>query len=130
MGKMKKVLAELLELLADGDEEMVEKRIKSLRQDGLLVRVDSDEESEFYEDGNPAYTVTTQTNKLVFNNEIVYEWWASYSGFWGGGGTGWWINDDDTDLDSYVEDLLTHLDVEVERPDVPRPPITEDDDED
>lgn len=123
------IYEDLLELVADGDERSITDRVKTLLESGLVVKVESEDESEFYEDGDPAYTVTTQTNKLLFNGEVVYEWWASYSGFWGGGGTGWWINDDDTDLDPDVGQLLEYLEIDVRRPDVPQPPIDSDDED-
>jgi hypothetical protein len=129
MNKMHQIYEELLKLVSEGKEQKIKKKLKTLIDDGLLVRVDSDDESEFYEDGNPAYTVTTQTNKLVFDNEIVYEWWASYNGFWGGGGTGWWINEEDSNLDAVHADLLEYLDIGIKTPDVPRPPVKQDEDE-
>jgi len=123
------IYKDLLELASEGDEVAIRQRIKSLLEEGLAVKVESEDQSEFHEDGNQSYTETTQTNKLLFNGELVYEWWASYSGFWGSGGTGWWINEDDTDLDQDVEQLLEHLEVEVRRPDVPQPRLESDDDD-
>jgi hypothetical protein len=127
MGDIHDVYENLLQLTTEGDEVAIRKRIKSLFEEGLAVKVESEEESEFHEDGNQSYTETTQTSKLLFNGEVVYEWWASYSGFWGSGGTGWWINEDDTDLEQDVEQLLEYLEVEVRRPDVPQPRLESDD---
>lgn len=123
------IYEELLELVTDGDEEKIKDRVKTLLDSGLVVKVESEDESEFYEDGNQSYTDTTQTNKLLFNGEVVYEWFASYNGFWGSGGTGWWVNEDDTDLDPDVGQLLEYLEIDVRRPDVPQPPVDSDDED-
>ena len=123
------IYEELLELVNDGDEEKIKDRVKTLLDSGLVVKVESEDESEFYEDGNQSYTDTTQTNKLLFNGEVVYEWFASYNGFWGSGGTGWWVNEDDTDLDPDVGQLLEYLEIDVRRPDVPQPPVDSDDED-
>ena len=123
------IYEELLELVSDGDEETIKERVKTLLDSGLVVKVESEDESEFYEDGNQSYTDTTQTNKLLFNGEVVYEWFASYNGFWGGGGTGWWVNEDDTDLDPDVGQLLEYLEIDVRRPDVPQPRVDSDDED-
>jgi hypothetical protein len=129
MNNMHQIYEELLKLVSEGKEQKIKKKLKTLIDGGLLVKVASEDESEFYEDGHQSYTDTTQENKLYFNDEIVYEWWASYNGFWGGGGTGWWINEEDSDLDAVHADLLEYLDIEIKTPDVPRPPVKRDEDE-
>jgi hypothetical protein len=129
MNNMHQIYEELLKLVSEGKEQKIKKKLKTLIDGGLLVKVASEDESEFYEDGHQSYTDTTQENKLYFNDEIVYEWWASYNGFWGGGGTGWWINEEDSDLDAVHADLLEYLDIEIKTPDVPRPPVKQDEDE-
>jgi len=129
MNNMHQIYEELLKLVSEGKEQKIKKKLKTLIDGGLLVKVVSEDESEFYEDGHQSYTDTTQENKLYFNDEIVYEWWASYNGFWGGGGTGWWINEEDSNLDAVHADLLEYLDIEIKTPDVPRPPVKQDKDE-
>ncbi len=129
MDKVHQIYEELLKLVSEGKEQKIKKKLKTLIDGGLLVKVVSEDESEFYEDGHQSYTDTTQENKLYFNDEIVYEWWASYNGFWGGGGTGWWINEEDSDLDAVHADLLEYLDIEIKTPDVPRPAVKRDEDE-
>jgi hypothetical protein len=57
----------------------------------------------------------------LFNGECVYKWKDKYCGFWGGGGTGWWIDKLDSTSDFDIELILEKLELDLMPPDVPRP---------
>ena len=115
------LLKELMSLSEDGEDEKLTRRFEELCKQGVQIEVDvSTEAPEFFEEGGP-YTEVMQTCRLNIDGHCVYEWAETYTGSYGGGGTGWWIGKDHSELDSDVEDLLDALSLLPSRPEVPEP---------
>lgn len=115
------ILDELLELLGDGDLEALESRFQELEDSGVRIEVEVEEDDpEFVEDPS-SYTEVIQHCKLKINGVVMTEWETTYWGSYGGGGTGWWIDKNDPDLDMEIKDLLDELGLIPERPEVPEP---------
>ena len=98
-------------------------KVKSLQSDVLKIYVNSSEENQFYDDEELPYTETIQLNKLMFNDVAVYEWSNNYHGYYGSGGTGWWVDEAESSLKLEVHKLIELLEIEVKPPKVPKPPI-------
>ena len=99
---------------------------KSLQNKRLKIYVISNENSQFFDDEETPYTETIQLNKLMFDDVAVYEWSNTYHGYYGSGGTGWWVDDGESSLTLEVYTLLAYLKIEVKPPKVPQPKIGDD----
>ena len=119
-----------LKQLADTDNT---EELKALYQDmtskGLDFEFQNQEDINFEEEPGNEHTDLTQYNKLLIGGHVVYEWITSFYGYWGNGGTGWWIEQADSDLDYEIETLFEALDIFLETPDVPKPDVEDGDEE-
>ncbi len=121
------IFEELKQLAEESDSEKVVGRVKQLQTSGIEINVIAeDDDPEFFNESSP-YTEVTQRCRIEINGIEVYDWYVCYMGYYGGGGTGWWIDRNDSSLDFDIESLLDALDLMPERPDVPEP---DSDDED
>jgi hypothetical protein len=117
-----------LKQLADGDSiEELTALYEDMTSKGLDFEFQSQEDVSFEDEPGNQYTELTQYNKLLIGGHIVNEWITTYYGYWGSGGTGWWIEQADSDLESEVETLFESLDIFIENPDVPKPDIEDED---
>ncbi len=128
MIEMQLLFGEFINYIQSNNFVDLTRKAKYFQNDGLKIHVTSSENNHFHDDEELPYTETIQLNKLMFNDAAVYEWSNIYHGYYGSGGTGWWIDEAESSLTLEVRTLLEHLEIEVEPPEVPQPP-TDDEDE-
>ena len=90
---------------------------------------------EFHEDedeGMP-WTALRREYRLTHDDKIIVEWWEEYAGSYGGGYTGWWIEElDASGPPDGLKEFLSYMEIQWPEISVPQPPDeedTEDDDE-
>ena len=68
--------------------------------------------------------------RLRHEGKTITEWWEEYGGYYGGGYTGWWVEElDSSGPPEGLTEFLTHLKLKLPDITVPRPPISDDDEE-
>ena len=77
---------------------------------------------EFHTDDGLPWTQVERTYSITFNKIAVYSWWEEYCGYYGCGGTGWWVENSDADgPKAEVKTFLEKLGLEIPSIDVPKP---------
>ncbi len=112
----KAMFVELTEAIERFDED------KTIRNLILDISTKAGEFELLEEVGDPEYedgtTLVNVDYKLKLGPYIVAEWYKSFGGYWGGGGTGWWIDQYDTDTPDWADELLELAEIDVNTPEV------------
>lgn len=119
-----------LKQLADSDNiEKLKALYADMTSKGLDFEFQYQEDINFEDEPGNQHTELIQYNKLLIGGHVVNEWITTFYGYWGSGGTGWWIEQADSDLEFEIETLFEELDIFLETPDVPKPDIEDEDEE-
>ena len=111
------------------DNSEITAYLGSLEANGAIITVDSENMRPIWEDNQME---VEQINDLLIGGWPVYRWKKSFWGYWGGMGAGWWQEEGDSTLETWLEELLDTADLLPEDAAVPTPFDLEDpeDDED
>ena len=83
------IFKELCDLADSELDDQLPERIQQLREQGILLKVETNlDEPEFITDPN-SYTEVVQYCELWIGDAKVYEWQETYWGSFGGMGAGW-----------------------------------------
>jgi len=94
-----------------------------------LETIHTDHVEFHYDDGLP-WTSLRRDYIVSHNGTPVLEWWEEHAGYYGGMGTGWWV--EQTDASGPPEglgELLDAIGLELPSVQVPRPIIVDDEDD-
>ena len=84
----------------------------------------------FHDDGGMPTTSLRRDFVLSYRGAALVSWWEEYEGYYGSGYTGWWIDELDADGPPVgLKELLAEVGLEIPDVEVPRPPVSNDDDE-
>lgn len=115
-------IEELIEAISSGQTtEIIE---AFLADDQLMskLKITFKDTIEYHKDDGLPWTQLDRTYMLEFKNQPLYTWWEKYYGYYGGAGTGWWVENVDADgpkqsAEVFIEKLSLKIpDVTVPRP--------------
>jgi hypothetical protein len=106
----------LLAAADDADEELMTELLQEAADAGIPLQLEDRPEEPYWDDGSPFVEVEYE---LKLGKTVVAAWQATYSGQYGGGGTGWWIVEISSDQPENVDLILECADIRIEMPDVP-----------
>ena len=121
------IFEELRRLISSGEVEKLKQRYSELINENLELDFKSDEEVEFIDEPSQ-YTQLIQHNDILIADHVVYQWEVKYFGFYGGGGAGWFVEEEENLMDEDVYNMLNELGIYLDTPDVPKPEIDDEDD--
>ena len=76
----------------------------------------------FYDDGLP-WTSLRREFTVEHNGKLLTAWWEEYNGYYGGGGTGCWVEEVDGDgPPDGLKELLREVGIIIPQAEVPSPP--------
>lgn len=121
---------EALVFASEGDLAKAVKFFGSDENPSAKLVLKHEEQVEFHtEDGMPTTSLRREF-VLTYEGATLASWWEDYEGYYGGGYTGWWIEQLDVDgPPAGLEALLAEVGVVIPDVDVPRPPIPDDPEE-
>lgn len=84
----------------------------------------------FHDDGGMPTTSLRRDFVLSYRGDALVAWWEEYEGYYGGGYTGWWIENVDADgPPDGLKALIEALGIALPEISVPRPPISDEHEE-
>jgi hypothetical protein len=123
------IFKELRNLTSSGDIAKLKQRYNLLMNENLELDFKSEEEVEFIDEPSQ-YTQLIQHNDILIADHVVYQWEVTYFGYYGGGGAGWFVEEEENLIDVDVYNLLIELGIYLDTPDVPKPEIDDEEVED
>ena len=94
------------------------------------LQLKHEEQFEFHDDGGMPTTSLRREFVLSYKGEVLASWWEEYEGYYGSGYTGWWVEEIDADgPPNGLAALLAEVEVAIPDVEVPRPPVSDDDEE-
>jgi hypothetical protein len=109
--------------LQSGNPEIIT-QLKITDENVSAITIEFEDITEFHTDDSNPWTSLERTYHIKFDNITVYTWWEKYNGYYGCGGTGWWVENIDGDGPS--EQVMLFLDVislKVPTVTVPKPDL-------
>lgn len=113
----------LIAAAAEGDEDQIREILEEAKEMGVPLSLEEDEEEA---DWTEDYPVVVVNYSLKLGNVTVAEWQKDYTGFWGGGGSDWWIDVMNDETPEDVDFILECADLKIRAPYVPSKPPEED----
>jgi len=87
-----------------------------------------EEQHEFHDDDT---TSLRREFTLLYKGVNLASWWEEYAGYYGGGYTGWWVEETNCNGPSTgMKLLLEEIGLAIPEVEVPQPPVSEDEEED
>jgi DNA adenine methylase len=125
-GRITSFYQRLLCAAEEEDEARVTSLLAEVAANGWQLELEAVDGKPKMED---SFTGVDVTVTLKLGGQIVETWEQRYAGYWGCGGTGWWIENLGTDQPAGMDVLLECADLEVTTPHVPQPEFSDDDEE-
>ena len=92
-----------------------------------VLRLSFEDKIEFDDDGGMPWTSMARKYELFYRDVVILRWTDDWSGYYGGGYAGWWVELIDTDgPPEGLKALLKHVGIELPDIIVPRPPTDDD----
>ena len=89
-----------------------------------------EDDVSFNDDGGMPTTSLRREFLLSYRGAALISWWEEYEGYYGGGYTGWWVEEIDRDGPPRgLKPLLEEVGLKIPELEVPRPPVSDDDEE-
>jgi hypothetical protein len=123
------LFTKLKQLAGTDNTEELKALYEDMTSKGLDFEFHSANEVNFEDEPGNQHTELIQSNKLLIGGHVVNEWETTFYGYWGSGGTGWWIDKAESDLEFEIETLFEALEIYLETPDVPKLEIEDEDEE-
>lgn len=124
---IKKLFRRMLKAAEEYEEEETLKILEEARASGWILHLET-VPGEPHPEPDGLTSSVDQHCVLTLGPEVVAKWKASYAGYYGGMGAGWWIEEYDNTRPSGISELLETAEIEEETPDLPAPEAPEDDD--
>lgn len=87
-------LEELKDAIQTGDVESVDRFI-GVEANVLSTKLECQDKVENHNDESGSWTSLERVYFVKCNETIIYSWWEKYCGYYGCGGTGWWVENID-----------------------------------